>query len=89
VGRIAARQYFAGAEVQEILGKIEVEPPDPPDPSKITTVPVPLSRALLVGGPALLWIVVWRVIRLLLSAVGLALIIILVALACLLNHHWR
>ncbi len=89
VGRIKAREYLAGPEVQKILGKIDLKAANLPNPSEITKVPVPLWRGLLAGGPALLWIVVWRVIRLWLSAVGVALILILVALTFFLKHHWR
>jgi predicted acylesterase/phospholipase RssA len=63
VGRNKARQYLANADVQNIVGKMEVAPANLPDPSKITKLPVPLWSILAAGAPALLWMVVWRVIR--------------------------
>ncbi len=89
VGRIKARKYLAGTEVQKILGKLDVKAENLRNPSEITNVPVPLWRALLAGGPALLWIVVWRVIRILLSGAGIALILIVCVLTFFLKHYWR
>jgi hypothetical protein len=64
VGRNKARQYLGNPEVQGILGNIRnLDTSAVPDTSGITKLPLPLWRALLAGGPALAWIVVWRVIR--------------------------
>ncbi len=63
VGRNKARAYLALPDVQKILGGIDVEPPNVPDTSKITKLPLSRLRTLLVGSPALLWLAFWRTIR--------------------------
>ena len=63
VGRNKARAYLALPDVQKILGQIDVDPPNVPDTSKIAKLPLSLWRTLLVGSPALLWLVLWRTIR--------------------------
>lgn len=86
VGRIKAREYLAGPEVQKILGSVDVESANLPDTSGITKLPIPLWRALLAGGPALLWLVGWRIIRWWPSAVA-ALILAGAFLVWLLGHQ--
>ena len=86
VGRIKAREYLAQPEVRKILGNIVVESPNLPDTSGITKLPIPVWRALLAGGPALLWLVAWRTIRWWPSAVGV-LILVAILLVWLLGRH--
>jgi predicted acylesterase/phospholipase RssA len=88
VGRIKAREYLAQPEVRKILGNIDVESPNLPNTSGITKLPIPLWRALLAGGPALLWLVGWRIIRWWPTAVGV-LVLVVVLLGWLLGYRWR
>ncbi len=87
VGRIKAREYLAQPEVRKILGNIDVESPNLPDSSGITKLPIPLWRALLAGGPALLWLVGWRIIRWWPTAVG-ALVLVVMLLGWLFGYRW-
>jgi predicted acylesterase/phospholipase RssA len=88
VGRIKAREYLAKPEVRKILGEIKVDGEELPDPKDMVKAPVKLWRALWAGGPALLWIAIWRLIRLALSGVGITVIVVLAALAFFLFEHY-
>jgi hypothetical protein len=88
VGRKKAREYLESKEVKKILGGIPPVGTAPVRPADFTKTPVPLWRALLAGGPELLWIVIWRIVHWWPTAIGTLVIIILIALA-LIKHFLR
>jgi predicted acylesterase/phospholipase RssA len=79
-GRVKAREYLENKEVQRFLGQIELDDEKPANPSEFADTPVPLYRALWIGGPALAWIAIWRIIRWWPSAVGIAVLVALIIL---------
>jgi predicted acylesterase/phospholipase RssA len=89
VGRNKARQYLAGSEIKRILGMSikNLDSSTVPDTSGITNLPLPPWKALLVGSPALAWMVGWRLIRSWRVLLTILALIALIVLGVVLRRH--